>query len=181
MEHKEGSIEYLSAFVLICLAGLLLAFSFSVKELRQYEADARDGLDSACLSAALIDINAYPDGRVININGYDNSWNVFKKCLKNNMSLDDDFNLRGEGIYDKVTIHKFIIYNISGGRLISRSILQDGSADYENMAYTGRETTPDGTVIVSSTIYADIGMNVKSFLGIKKYVHVRTSVDVVNN
>lgn len=180
-KSKRGSIEYLSAFMVICLAGLLLDFSFSVKELRQYETDARDSLDSACLSAALIDMNRYPFSRFININNPENSWMIFKECLKNNMNLDSNFNSDGMSIYDKVTVHKFVIYNVMGNSLISYNISENGNIESESIPYSGSETTPDGSVIVSSTIYADIGMNVKSFLGIKKYVHVTTSVDVVNN
>ena len=71
--------------------------------------------------------------------------------------------------------------NVMGNSLISYDISENGNIESESIPYSGSETTPDGSVIVSSTIYADIGMNVKSFLGIKKYVHVTTSVDVVNN
>lgn len=179
--YKRGSIEYLSALMLICLTGILLAFSFSVKELRQYESDVRDSLDSACLSAALIDLNTYSFGRTINIKEYNDSWNIFKKCLKNNMGLDDNFYPGSKAVYDKVTIHEFIVYNIIENYLISYRFTGDGRVNQESVTYTGSETTPDGSSIESSTIYADIGMNIKSFLGKKEYVHVKTSVDIVNN
>lgn len=180
--NKKGGIEYLTAFMMICLIGLLLTYSFSVKELRQYEIDAKDSLDSACLSAAVIDLKDYRQARFINIRQRANSWYIFKECLKNNMGLNSKFEpVSKTSIYDKVTVHEFIVYNIIEGNLTSYRVDENGKTETASKQYTKTDTTPDGTLIVSSTIYADIGMNVTSFLGIKEYVHVRTSVDVVNN
>ncbi len=180
LKNKKGNVEYLSAFMLICLVGLLLAYSFSVKEIRQYEDYAKDGLDSACLSAALIDLERYAYGRFIVIK-QENSWPVFKNCLKNNMKLDEDLNPNDKSIYGKVTVHEFIVYNIIEGFLVSYHVTGDGNTYYESKTYSKDDMTPDGSKIISATIYADIGMNVKSFLGIEKYVHIKTSVDVVDN
>ena len=57
---------------------------------------------------------------------------------------------------------------------------QDYNFAVNKKVYTGNEKTPDGKQIVSATVYGDIGMNIETFLGIKEYVHLQSSVDVVD-
>lgn len=181
-KNKKGSVEYVTAYMIICMTGLLMLFTFSRKELREYEIIARDSLDSACLSAALIDFDYFSQGKQIFISNHSLSHNIFLETLKQNMNLNEDGTPKESSLYDKVTVHEFIIYNIIEGELVSYIYREGGSGpEYRTEAYDRNEKTPNGKPIVSSTIYADIGMNVTSFMGISRYVHISSSVDVVNN
>ena len=177
---KTGGIEYLSAYMMIAITGLIMLFSYSAREIRHYQSLARDSIDSACLSAALINLDEYSKGRFIYISNCDKSFDVFLDTLKSNMNLNDDFTSSKTCIYDRVVVHDYTVYNIAEGILTSCSF-KNGNPVYKSENYDKDEATPDGTPIVSSTVYADIGMNVRSLFGIERYVHVRTSVDVVNN
>ncbi len=177
---KTGGIEYLSAYMMITIIGMVMLFSYSAREIRHYQSLARDSIDSACLSAALIDLNEYSKGRFIYISDCNKSFDVFLDTLRSNMNLNDDYTPSGKSIYDRVVVYDYIVYNIAEDTLTSCSYTT-GEPVYRSEKYDGDETTPDGTPIVSATIYADIGMNVKTLFGIERYVHVRTSVDVVNN
>lgn len=88
---KTGGIEYLSAYMMIAITGLIMLFSYSAREIRHYQSLARDSIDSACLSAALINLDEYSKGRFIYISNCDKSFDVFLDTLKSNMNLNDDF------------------------------------------------------------------------------------------
>ncbi|GEM_PF-3255264 len=177
---KTGGVEYLSAYMMITITGIIMLFSYSAREIRHYQSLARDSIDSACLSAALIDLDEYSKGRFIYISNCNKSFDVFLETLKSNMNLNNDFTPSGRSIYDRVVVYDYTVFNIAEGTLTSCSF-RTGEPVYKSENYDKDETTPDGTPIVSSTIYADIGMNVKTLFGIERHVHVRTSVDVVNN
>lgn len=178
---KKGGIEYLNAIMLICLGGILLLYSISVKELKQYQINARDGLDSACLAAAVIDIKTYGEKKVLTINDYDGAWNNFISSLRANMRLDNNMKCHDGSIFDKINVHCFEIYNVDGKLLRTYRKNLDGTVELSKDNYDGDETTPDGTNIESVTIYADIGMELNGLFNKKSYVHVTSSVDVVKN
>ncbi len=178
---KNGKVEYITAYMIICFTGLLMLFSFSVKEVRMNELKIRDGLDSACLAAALIDLEDYAKDRFIFMSDYEYNRQVFLETLKENLNLNSDYTPKQNGIFDKITVHELVIYNIADGELYSCSFFDGKSPVLKSEGYDKNKKTPDGKQIESSTVYADIGMNIKSFAGISKYVHVKSSVDVVNN
>ncbi|MBE5928467.1 MAG: hypothetical protein E7267_03720 [Lachnospiraceae bacterium] len=178
---KRGKIEYIAAYMIICFTGLLMLFSFSVKEVRQNEIFIKDGLDSACLAAALIDLEDYAKDRFIFIPNYEYNRQIFLNALKENLNLNNDYTPKEKALFDRITVHEFIIYNIADGELYTYRYSDGKMPVLKTEGYDKNKRTPDGTLIESSTIYADIGMNVTSFAGVTKYVHVKSSVDVVNN
>lgn len=181
MSAKKGGIEYLSAIMLICLTGIIFLYSISVKEIKQYQHMAKDSLDSSCLAAALIDMDEYSLGNGIIIKDYYRLRDIFCDSLKVNMKLDSNYNPSPESIYGRVTIHAFNVYYIAGGKLYS--YIGEGAGTYELRItpYSGTERTPGGQAIESGTIYADIGMNVRTYFDIEEYVHVTSGVDIVEN
>ena len=42
---KTGGIEYLSAYMMIAITGLIMLFSYSAREIRHYQSLARDSID----------------------------------------------------------------------------------------------------------------------------------------
>ncbi len=177
--RTEGGIEYLSALMIIILCGILLLYSLSVKELRQFQISVKDNLDVACLSSALINREIYMDDETIVFD--DSAYGIFLNNLKTNMMLDDNFYPVNECLYEKVNIHEFILYNVSNDALNIINYDNEGRVTRQTVDYTGNEVTPDGTLIQSSTIYADIGMMIRSFPGVEEYVHVTSSVDVIDH
>lgn len=182
MNKKRGGIEYLSALMLISLSGIILLYGISVKELKLHQQILRDGLDGACLAAALIDRNEYASTQQILIDDYYKVRSIFCETLKNNVGLNDEYEAKQESaIYDVINIEAFYVYNIKDGYLYTYTGKGEGDYDLKIDTFTGNEKTPDGTVIQSGTIYADIGVNISSYFGVSNYVHIESSVDVVKN
>ena len=181
MEDKcKGGIEYLSAIMLISLAGIVLMYIISYKEIKQYQYSVKDNLDSACLAAACADLSVYENEARVEIN-YQNAKDIFFDTLMQNMKLEDDFTVPEGEIYDKITVHRFIVYNISGD-MIEMYDYKDGSNySYSSGVINATPLMPNGERIDNCTVYADIGMEVHSFAGINKYVHVISSADIVEN
>lgn len=181
MKIKQGGIEFLSALMLISLSGIILLYGISVKELKQHQHIVRDGLDGACLAAALIDTDIYDKTKEIVIDDFYKVRNIFCDTLKNNLRLNDNYEPLTETVYDKIIIEKFNVYSIKDGMLYVYEGQGDGEYHLEINSYAGNETTPDGTLIQSGTIYADIGMNIQSYFGVSQHVNVTSSVDVIGS
>lgn len=179
--NKEGGVEYLSAIMLICLTSIFLLYGISFKEVTQYQHAARDSLDGACLAAALIDKDICESDNKLTLLEHDYLYEVFRETLKSNMSLDSDNMPPSGSVYGKVNIHRFITYNIIDDNLCITESSCDNGKTVSTCRYTGQEKTPEGILIESATIYADIGMEVTSFGGLSRYVHVTSSVDVIGS
>ena len=181
MHIKKGGIEYLSALMLFCLIGLLFMFSLNSRHLGFTQKRLRDALDTACLSAAIVDEYDYREKGVMRLNN-NPSWlrYLFYNTLKNNLNLDNNLKPVNDEMFDGIKIHSFVLYYIQDGFLYEYAFGQDYNFAVNKKVYTGNEKTPDGKQIVSATVYGDIGMNIETFLGIKEYVHLQSSVDVVD-
>lgn len=182
MKSKRGSIEYLSSLMLICLTGVLMFYVISVKHIKLYQIKIKDSIDTSALSAAIIDIDKLVDDGVVMIENPLRSRVIFEETLKYSLNLDDDFIPAGDKPYGQIVIHDFIVYSvIDGPRLIRYDIGRGGRYTVTEYDYGDHPRTPDGKLIESATIYADVGMYVTGFFGITRYEHIRTSVDVVKD
>ena len=165
---KLGSIEILSSLMLLCLTGLILLFGMKSREVKIYQKSIKDSLDLACLSAAVIDTDYYEETGDIRINNISVSMNNFLDSLKTNMDLDNSLAPNHQGDIGKVTVHALYIFNITGIHNYEIYSMNSDNASYTRYVdgydsdYT---TTPDGKKIVTSTVYADIGMNIKGMFG----------------
>lgn len=178
---KKGGIEYLSALMLISLSGIILLYGIAAKELKVCQGTIRDGLDGACLAAALIDRDEYAAGNGIVIDNYYRIREIFCETLKKNIGLNDEYHPLQDAIYDDVTVSAFNVYSIAGGMLYTYEGSGEGEYQLKKSRYNGDEQTPDGILIQSGTIYAEIGMRITSYFGISSDVHLGTSVDVIED
>lgn len=182
MKRKKGSIEYVGALMLICLAGILMFFVISVKHVKLYQIKIKDSVDTSALSAAIIDMDTLMNDGGIVIDNPARSREIFEKTLRYSLNLDYDLAPKDRQLFGRIEIHDFIVYEVTDGRrLVRYDIERDGGCTETSYDYDENPRTPDGKVIESATIYVDIGMYVTGFLGITRYEHVRTSVDVVKN
>lgn len=182
MKRKKGSIEYVGALMLICLAGILMFFVISAKHVKLYQIKIKDSVDTSALSAAIVDMDTLMDDGGIVIDNPVRSREIFEKTLRYSLNLNNDLTPKDKEMFGRIEIHDFIVYEITDGGCLTRYDIGRGGACTETSCdYDANPKTPDGKMIESATIYVDIGMYVTGFLGITRYEHVRTSVDVVRN
>lgn len=181
MHKKEGGIEYLSALMLFSLVGLLFFYGITYKHLGVTQNRLRDALDISCLGALIVNEESYEETKSIKIdNNPAGLKEIFKNLLKTNLGLDDSLTPLNDEMFGRIAIHSFILYEVDDEEFYEFRVGDDGIVHVFSHKYAGTETTPDGSNIVSATLYADIGMTVSSCFGISKYVHVTRSVDVVD-
>ena len=173
MKKKSGAIEFLSALMLLVLGGIVLLYSISAKEVKQVQRVVRDSVDVACLAAAIVDVDQFIEDRSLVIDDYAKAYSRFEEILRYNGNM----NIESVG---EVNIHEFIIYNVIDDEIYQYKY-SDRIVTEVVSKYKGDEKTPDGTLIESTMVYADIGFSIESFLGIREYVHVTANVDVVRN
>lgn len=181
VHKKEGGIEYLSALMLFSLVGLLFLYAVTSKQLSITQNRLRDALDISCLGALIVNEESYEESKAIKIdNNPARLKEIFTNLLITNLELDDSLFPYNDEMFGKITIHSFILYQLDGEEFYEFRVNEDGSVNVQSHKYEGTETTPDGSNIVSATLYADIGMTISTCFKINKYVHVERSVDVVD-
>lgn len=182
MKNKKGSIEYVGALMLICFTGILMFYIISVKHVKLYQIKMKDSVDTSALSAAIIDTDKLMDDGSVVIENPARSREIFEKTLRYSLNLDPDLSPKGKEMFGQIKIHDFIVYSlVDGSRIVRCKVGNGGGCSETSYDFGENPGTPDGKMIEGATIYVDIGMNVTGFLGITRYEHVRTSVDVVKD
>ena len=159
-----------------------------------------DALTNACLAAGEVDTDIFPNEpwRIVNYD-YNELYQKFLRHLKVNLKLNDEM-LQDPSAYmaSPVTIEEFWVYNIDrdeNGKVTKetlRKYIRDGAYngldnekqivyaenDHPNrpMYYTN---TPDGTTVISLTIYAKISFEIQGLMGITQRVYKQQAIDVV--
>ncbi len=176
----EANIHIVSALMLICLVGVMLAYGIRYKEVKLYRQKIKDGLDMACLAAAVIDRDIYNDTGEIRITDINRAVRNFKECLKYNLDLNDDLSPRSDMSWGNVTVHRLYIFNIINNRRVLEISSINSNFGYSSFTdpYDSYSLTPDGKPITTSTVYADIGLNIKGLFNEDHYVHTVSCVDV---
>lgn len=176
----DANIQIVSAMMLICLVGLMLAFGIRYKEVKLYRQKIKDGLDMACLAAAVIDKDVYNESGQVRIADIDGSFSNFRNSLICNLDLNNDLTPKSDRSWGKVNLHELYIFNIthSNSTLEIYSVKENGSYYRFTDPYDPQACTPDGKRITTSTVYADIGLNIKGLFGEDHYVHTISCVDV---
>ena len=176
----DANIQIVSAMMLICLVGIMLAYGIRYKEVKLYRQKIKDGLDMACLAAAVIDRDIYDETGEIRITDINGSINNFRECLKYNLDLNDDLSSKSDRSWGNVTVHNLYVFNILRNRNVLEIYSVNRNFGYSRFTdqYDPYQATPDGKLITTSTVYADIGLNIKGLFNEDHYVHTVSCVDV---
>ena len=134
------------------------------------------------LAAATVDLNEYGQSNTIVNNDFNKSFDQYKKALKNNLRLDNNFVPQTSNLIDGgITIEIFTIYNVNGNDIHMTKRQRNGNIIkqvYPNAV--GTMKTPDGVKIETTTVYSKIGMNVKGFMNGTTYVYKDKTVDITD-
>lgn len=182
MNKKKAAIEYLSSIMLICLTGILLIYCIRFKEIKLCQMKIRDCMDISALAAAVIDTDELYSTGMIRVNSVTNTRTLFEKTLKHNLNLDENMIPVEKSVYDKINIHKFIVYRIVNDEYIMKYEIDANHYCYSTrIPYDKTQRTPDGKLIEGETIYIDAGTYVEGLFSGKKYEHITSCVDIVSS
>lgn len=161
MKCDEGSIHRLFSLFLIVWMVVLVGVAFTLVKVGLIDQHLEDSLMQANLSALLIDPYQYGEtGELV----FANVWDVkasFEKCLPEGEVLDFRlYEMRSEGILE----------------MICEGTESGTSRWYDVGAFV---VAPDGTEIVSSSIYSKIAVPVKVGFGIEVTAVKEHCVDVI--
>lgn len=180
MKKKDGNA------VLFMLVGFLALFvvsigSLTVMSLKKGALQSQkieNIVKQAVLSAAVYDTNVYGTNHSIVITDIDNSYNKFLRTLKESMRLTSEMNSKDNG---KVSIDKFIIYNVTGNdvEVITKGDIGESKVLYKNQK--GVMKTPRNDVVDKTMIYSRIKFKVVVMGEEIKEAYKDATIGVVNN
>ena len=177
MKHDEGSIHRLFSLFLIMWTVILLGVILTVAKIGLVDQHLEDSLMQANLSATLIDPYQYGASNELVFADAMLGKATFERCLVENLGSKEL--LQRLGVLEDVKVLEFRLYELREDGILERAYT-DGETcilhRYDPGAYV---TAPDGTQILSSSIYTKISVPVKTVLGIEVTAIKEHCVDVV--
>lgn len=181
IRKDKGAVEYSMCIMLLTVSVLLILFCFRIRSARVEKIYLEDAQATANLAAAVIDTDIYGETEELIISDTLEAYERFKRSLKINLNLDDNFMPYDTFLMEnQVEILEFHIYNMGKNTITHVVYDEHGSKSTEVLGRSG-VTTPDGTVVESTTVYSKIEFDVKGFLNQRNRLILENSVDVVKN
>ena len=182
LKKKDGISLNFILIPAICISIIFCLFMIKSKQIEIVNDFIDDGLVMSNLAAATVDLNEYGQSNTIVNNDFNKSFDQYKKVLKNNLRLDNNFVPQTSNLIDGgITIEIFTIYNVKGNDIHMTKRQRNGNIIkqvYPNAV--GTMKTPDGVKIETTTVYSKIGMNVKGFMNGTTYVYKDKTVDITD-
>lgn len=177
MKRDDGSVHRLFSLFLIAWMVVLVGVAFTLAKAAFVDQHIEDSLMQANLSALLIDPYQYDEtGELVFANALEVE-KIFEESL--NVSLGGDETLQKFGILDAAKLLDFRLYEVRTEGILE-TVCEGTKAGtsrwYELGAYV---LAPDGTQIVSSSIYAKIAVPVKVGFGIEVTAVKEHCVDII--
>ena len=181
MKKDKGAVEYSMSLMLIAVSVLMMLFCFRIRSARVEKMYVEDALVSANLAAAVIDTDVYGETEELIISDSLGSYNAFKRALKTNLNLDENFMPNNTFLMENaVKVLEFHIYNVNESSITHIVFDEHGSKTTEVLGLY-EVHTPDGTEVESTTIYSKIEFDVKGFMTQRNRLTLEKSVDIVKN
>lgn len=182
LKKKDGISLNFILIPAISIAVIFCLFMIKSKQIEIVNDFIDDGLVMSNLAAATVDLNEYGQSNTIVNNDFNKSFDQYKKALKNNLRLDNNFVPQTSNLIDGgITIEIFTIYNVNGNDI--HMIKRQRNGNIIKQVYpnaVGTMKTPDGVKIETTTVYSKIGMNVKGFMNGTTYVYKDKTVDITD-
>lgn len=163
VKKKNGSINIFTAFCLILFAVAMIFISSRYRLVDEMKITCEDAMVSSTLAGAIIDIEEYGKTGNIIVTDYKKSYQKFKKCLNDNLRLDNnDVSEYTSFFSGPINVTDYIIYNVNeetGEVQIMQGTGEVLVNTYKNSL--GNTFAPDGTKIVKSSIYSKIKFDVR--------------------
>lgn len=180
LKKEDGKIIYFISSVLISFFSIMIIFNYKINEIEQCNNYIENNLMASVLAAATVDLNVLgSEDRVVNTD-FDKSYNDFIYSLKDNLSLDSNFNVTKKSLIEnEINIDSFMIYNVNGSDIEICSKENGGSVTKVTIINgLGTTKTPDGCEVVTTTMYAKISFDIRGLQGKMYNVSKEKSVKV---
>jgi len=190
LKKKKGNlIMQVSAIFLFYILFIVCLFAFTKYKISAESEIVSDALVSSNLAALTtknLDIDLLsqdPNKNIVIVKNPNEVLNTFKRHLKYNLGLDDNFIPKNSisSIKGKVDIKKLTIYNVQGNDVTVyelNSIAQSFTVtNYTNGK--GNIYTPKGTKVEASTVHSQIGFTLETIFKDSMYVEFSEDTDIL--
>ncbi len=176
---EQGNIVMLWGFYCVIFLFFITAVCMETKRVKALKNLMENSLSASVLAASLYDRDLLMDEKRVEITDISGSYDVFKKCLKKNMDLFEDYSFKegalGEG---KVTVECFTVYNVYEDRVLCTSWDKTGKMA-QRVCEPMKAYSPDGKRIENTSVYGEISLNVTLFGGEKTVAVSKRLADLV--
>lgn len=187
MKKKRGFliIELISMMIMFCLYAACM-YAFNLYKLNAESEIVSDSMISSNL-AAFKDIDkkilgADPTFSTIVIEDPNIALQTYKRHLKYNLSLDNDFKPINSisFIKGRVDITKFIVYNVAGNDIIVHELNTETGNFLSKTVTNGKNVvmTPKGFLVSATTIHSEIGFDTEIMFGHNSYARKSEDTDI---
>jgi hypothetical protein len=166
LSKSEGQAEWVMGLFAMLFAAVIMCAGIQTEIYRSASLCMEDALAASNLAAALIDVEEYGVSNKIIIDEPALKYEIYKSALKENLGLNDEWESQNKNLISgKVSIKRFIIYNVTDEGVVIIEPHDDGSIS-ETSAEAGKVTAPNGVDVEATGIYSEISFPVNGFWGI---------------
>lgn len=182
MRKQKGFAENLIGLLSVLTAFLLTIVFLQLAIHQAASTYIEDALAASNLASAVIDIEAYGVKHHLVVKNPEDCFAIYQRALKENLALDAFWICQNSSmIRGKVSIYEYSIYEVRGSDIVQYSFAPSGvMRRREYPGGVGTVTSPDGTVIKSTSVYSKIGFPIQS-LEQELYCYKEKCVDIVEN
>lgn len=178
--EDEGKIGFCLGLFLILYLAILLLSQLQIEEMRSASDYMEDALAMSNLAAAVIDVKEYGSTHRIRIADRNTAYEQYCKALKTNLGLNDQWESGNKMLISgKVTIERFIIYEVEGDEV--ELFIRDPGGERKERGVLGEVLSPDGKLIDCSGIYSEIRFPMEGMFGLKVQARKGKLVDIKQN
>ena len=179
-------IPVLEIYVIVFM--LMVIFLFLELRRVEYLSDSiTDTLTDGLLAAATLDefeLRYYGMTGQTVIFYPENGYQKFRRVLKEELELDDNFNyVRNEMIDGKVTVHEYIVYSVENDTVTVYRFDDNGATGVASVypGGVGILEAPNGKTIENTSFYVKVGFNITYAGNQTQYVYKTQMVDIAKN
>ena len=181
-KKQSGKIALCTGAYMIVFLVILVSVQLQMRVFMLTAAYMEDALATSNLASAVADVREYGKSHIIRIKSPDEAYRIYCEALKQNLSLDDNWESRQKKLISgTVEILKYEIYNVEKNNITIYSYGAEGESVKKIPNGMGSVYTPEGVLVESTSVYSKIGFPVEGLFGIKIYAEKEKTVDIVAN
>lgn len=182
LRKSMGKVEWLTGMFMLVFLIVILAVQLQVRQYQTTSLYMEDALAASNLASAVIDIENFGRSGEMEIAAPDQAYDLYREAIRVNLRLDDNWEASNkELISGPVEVREYTIYNVSGEDVAVFTYGPEGSRQYLVQNGRGKISTPDQTLVESTTVYSRIGFPVKGLFQIQVNAVKEKSVDIVGS
>lgn len=177
--RRSGQIEWVTGMFFVLFLSILLLALLQIKAYCAASLYIEDALAASNLASAIVDIREYGSTHNLLISDVQKAYEKYCMALQGNLQLDGQWYGTNKALVSgKVTIEKYIIYNVRNNEVMVHELGQNGMFSVRQETI-GSCIAPNGVLVVSTGIYSEISFPVEGIWGVQAMAHKGKLVDIV--